>query len=135
MCSAIWVAEYSRRIPLSQTLGVESTSQHEVSLTTARNGNVWVEVDQSRWLVDLHGDVSIAIRLDHTHFLETSLEGAAVDVLLHYGGEELGIELRGEGLGEVEESVGLGEERGRPVLVRMYIARWSSAICLQRSVV
>ena len=62
-------------------------------------------------------------QLDYTLPLEAWLEGAAVDVRVHYGsegGRVLEIECRGEGEGDVVKlsgSVELEEFRGKPLLV------------------
>ena len=106
-----------------QSLGVSGESGEEVILSPARSGGVWLQAGHSHWLLGLQGEVTIETELDHALLLEEWLEGEAVEVRVHYGGEGgrlLEIECRGEGKGgvvEISSLVKLEEFRGKPLLV------------------
>ena len=107
-----------------QTLGVLQPGPGEspAFLNVDRTGDVWVQVGDTSWLLDLHDDVSIVTNFENALRLEVvTPEGAGVvEVLLRYGGgeRELEVEWRGEGVGELSGGVQLEENRGKPMKVR-----------------
>ena len=111
---------------LHQTLGVSQPGPGEspAFLNVDRTGDVWVQVGDTSWLLDLHDDVSMVTNFENALRLEVfTPEGAGVvEVLLRYGGgeRELEVEWRGEGegVGELSGGVQLEENRGNPVKVR-----------------
>lgn len=109
------------------SLGISREFGEEVILSPARSGGVWLQAGHSHWLLGLQGEVTIETKLDHTLLLEEWLEGEAVEVRVHYGGEGgrlLEIECRGEGKGgvvEISSSVKLEEFRGKPLLGSAYL--------------
>ena len=120
-----------------QSIGVTIDSNSPAILKPARKGNVWVQTDRTHWLVNLHGDaVAMTTHHDHTLPLEASLEGIAVDILVHYSGRELGIECSsdgGRGVEELSGSLQLKDYRGRPILVRICCCLTSVSVALRIS--
>ena len=110
-----------------QTIGISRTSPGEspASLELSRTGDVWVQLGDTSWLLDLQDDVSMATKVENTLHLEVVVPESAsvVKVSLRCGGDGgeggrmVEVVWEGPGVEELSGQVQLEENRGKPLKV------------------